>query len=113
MRELDPAWPPGTLDSSTRTSSPSEAPYTAAASPDGPAPMTTRSCTLVWSTDSLKPRQFAICWLLGFLSTGISPGLGISTQVSHWQKFGNYPIASVHQSRDPDLYRNKGVHCAS
>ena len=47
MRELEPAWPPGTFDSSTRTSSPSDAPYTAAASPAGPAPTTTRSLTRV------------------------------------------------------------------
>ena len=38
MRELEPAWPPGTFDSSTSTSRPSEAPYTAAARPAGPAP---------------------------------------------------------------------------
>ena len=49
MRELEPAWPPGTFDSSTSTSSPSDAPYTAAASPAGPAPTMTRSLTRVWS----------------------------------------------------------------
>src|SRR6185295_3795001 len=63
MRELDPACPPGTFDSRTSTLSPSDAPYTAAASPAGPVPTTTRSFTRVWSTVSLKPRQSAICAL--------------------------------------------------
>jgi hypothetical protein len=43
MRELIPAWPPGACFSTTIVRSPSEAPYTAAASPAGPAPTTTRS----------------------------------------------------------------------
>src|SRR3954468_9902398 len=35
---LDPAWPPGASSSRTTVDSPSDAPYTAAASPRGPAP---------------------------------------------------------------------------
>ena len=37
MRELAPAWPPMATASSDTVSSPSDAPYTAAASPAGPA----------------------------------------------------------------------------
>ena len=62
---------PGEPVSNTKTSSPSEAPYTAAARPDGPAPMITRSLTRVWSTGSLNPRQSAICWLLGLRRTNL------------------------------------------
>ena len=43
MRELDPAWPPGASRSIITVASPSLAPYTAAASPAGPAPTTARS----------------------------------------------------------------------
>ena len=43
IRMLRPAWPPGPERSSTTVFSPSEAAYTAAARPAGPAPMTTRS----------------------------------------------------------------------
>ncbi len=38
MRAEAPAWPPNERQSSTRTESPSEAPYTAVARPAGPAP---------------------------------------------------------------------------
>ena len=43
MREEVPAWPPGASRSMTMVRRPSEAPYTAAARPDGPAPTTTVS----------------------------------------------------------------------
>jgi hypothetical protein len=43
MRMLVPAWPPGAQASAASVRSPSEPPYTAAASPAGPAPSTTRS----------------------------------------------------------------------
>ncbi len=43
MRELCPAWPPVADRSTSTVRSPSEAPYTAAPSPAGPPPITTRS----------------------------------------------------------------------
>jgi hypothetical protein len=43
MRELVPAWPPGIDASTTVVDRPSEAPYTAAASPAGPPPTIARS----------------------------------------------------------------------
>ena len=43
IMEVWEAWPPGTSRSITTVESPSEAAYTAAASPAGPAPMTARS----------------------------------------------------------------------
>ena len=43
MRELDPAWPPIDSRSITSVRRPSEEAYTAAASPDGPAPTTVTS----------------------------------------------------------------------
>ena len=43
MRDEVPAWPPGASRSMTIVRRPSEAPYTAAARPDGPAPTTTVS----------------------------------------------------------------------
>ena len=43
MRELVPAWPPVASRSMSTVLSPSDAPYTAAASPAGPPPITTRS----------------------------------------------------------------------
>ena len=43
MRDDVPAWPPGASRSTTSVRSPSEAPYTAAASPAGPAPTITVS----------------------------------------------------------------------
>ena len=43
MRELVPACPPGVCRSMMSVLRPSEAPYTAEASPDGPAPTTTTS----------------------------------------------------------------------
>jgi len=60
---------PGELVSATRTSSPSEPPYIAAASPEGPAPMMTTSRTCFCSIASLNPRQSAICRSLGSGST--------------------------------------------
>jgi hypothetical protein len=38
MRDDAPAWPPNARQSNTMTERPSDAPYTAAASPAGPAP---------------------------------------------------------------------------
>ena len=43
MREEVPAWPPGASRSTTIVLRPSEAPYTAAARPEAPAPTTTVS----------------------------------------------------------------------
>ena len=43
MRVEVPAWPPGASRSTTIVRSPSDAPYTAAARPDGPAPTMTVS----------------------------------------------------------------------
>src|SRR6267142_4453568 len=82
MRELDPACPPGTFDSRTSTLSPSDAPYTAAASPAGPAPTTTRSFTRVWSTVSLKPRQSAIRAFVGFRNTVSTPQISTGTSAA-------------------------------
>src|SRR5262245_1230299 len=56
MRELDPAWPPGTFDSITRTPRPSDAPSTAAARPEGPAP-TTRSAASGGTRGGVVPRD--------------------------------------------------------
>src|SRR4029453_119562 len=65
MRELAPACPPGASVSSTTTSSPSEAPYTAAARPAGPAPTISTSRTRVPSTGAFRARHSAISWVLG------------------------------------------------
>ncbi|CPU66397.1 Uncharacterised protein [Mycobacteroides abscessus] len=43
MRELWPAWPPVAVRSTSTVRSPSDAPYSAALSPAGPPPTTTRS----------------------------------------------------------------------
>ena len=43
MRDEVPAWPPGASRSTTMVRSPSDAPYTAAARPAGPAPTITVS----------------------------------------------------------------------
>lgn len=43
MRMLAPAWPPNACASSTTTDSPSDAAYTAVASPAGPLPTTATS----------------------------------------------------------------------
>ena len=45
------------MRSTVRTSSPSEAAYTAAASPAGPAPTTTRSCTSAGLISASRPAQ--------------------------------------------------------
>ena len=55
--------------SRTSTSSPSDAPYTAAARPAGPAPTMMTSRTCAGSIASLKPRHSAICSLVGLRST--------------------------------------------
>src|SRR5436309_1270838 len=81
-QHVDPACPPGTFDSRTSTLSPSDAPYTAAASPAGPAPTTTRSFTRVWSTVSLKPRQSAICAFVGFRNTVSTPQISTGTSAA-------------------------------
>ena len=49
---------PAPCVSSTSTSRPSDAPYTAAASPAGPAPITMRSRTVEWSISGLMPQAF-------------------------------------------------------
>ena len=59
MRALVPACPPVASRSSTMTSRPSEAAYTAAASPDGPAPTTIRSCTSAGSNAMSRPAHLA------------------------------------------------------
>jgi hypothetical protein len=78
MRVLVPACPPGAQASATNVRSPSEPPYTAAASPAGPAPSTTRSkrCPstsarspserATWAADGL--RITSVAWT----STGVS-----------------------------------------
>ncbi len=52
--ELVPAWPPIASPSTVTVERPSLAAYTLAASPAGPAPMTTRSTT--WSTSMSSGR---------------------------------------------------------
>src|SRR5438309_1478118 len=64
--------PPDASVSNTNTSNPTEAPYTAAARPAGPAPTITTSCICVRSTASLKPRQLAISEFVGLRKT-VSP----------------------------------------
>ena len=56
MRELAPACPPVATASSDSVLSPSEAPYTAAASPAGPHPTTTRSNWNPGSARYVSPR---------------------------------------------------------
>ena len=73
MRELDAACPPGAFASITSTSSPSDAAYTAAASPDGPAPMTTTSRMRVSSMAWLNPRHSAISSFVGSRRTALLP----------------------------------------
>ena len=69
MRELEPACPPGAARSMTSTSRPSDAAYTAAASPAGPAPTMTMSRTCDSSIFELKPSACATSRVDGFLST--------------------------------------------
>ena len=70
---------------------PSDAPYTAAARPAGPAPTTARSNTCAWSKVSVRPRSSAICASVGFFST-LCPG-AITT--------GRSAAVSEKQSRKP------------
>ncbi len=59
MRELLPAWPPTASASRPRVVSPSDAPYTAAASPAGPPPTTTRSKQRPGRLATVMPRYSA------------------------------------------------------
>src|SRR5204862_1328 len=112
MRELDPAWPPGTLASMTRTSRPSDAPYTAAARPEGPAPTTARSTTWVPSSASLNPRQSTICAFVGLrriacprpITTGMRRDPRVARRGTHNLQLAGYddeqrdtPVAGVVQ----------------
>ena len=83
MRELVPACPPGALDSIITTFRPSDAAYTAAPSPAGPAPIITTSLIAVRSMVGFRPRQSATCWVVGLrrtmlprqITTGMSAAL--------------------------------------
>ena len=68
MREVLPACPPGPTASMTIVSSPSEAAYTAAARPAGPAPTTTTSYTRRGSISSVMPSASANALFCGFCS---------------------------------------------
>ncbi len=69
MRELAPAWPPNARLSITSTDRPSEAAYTAVASPAGPAPTTATSNVAFASGRSFMPRQRPSSLSLGLRST--------------------------------------------
>ena len=87
MRVLVPAWPPGAHASATSVRKPSDPPYTAAASPAGPAPRMTRSNRSA-STSARNRSARATCAADGLritsvacTSTGVSDR-GISSQLS-------------------------------
>ena len=69
MRELVPACPPGAVLSRTSTSSPSDAAYTAAPRPAGPAPTMTTSLTALASSSGDRPSAAARPSIDGFLRT--------------------------------------------
>ena len=69
MSELDVAWPPMPPLSTTRVLKPSDAPYTAADRPAGPAPTMTTSKSIV-SGSTGDPAATAISALVGFSRTG-------------------------------------------
>ena len=54
MRDEVPAWPPGASRSTSSVRNPSDAPYTAAASPAGPAPMMATSYSAAAGVVALK-----------------------------------------------------------
>ena len=68
MSELEVAWPPMPPRSTTRVLNPSEAPYTAADRPAGPAPTTTRSNSMRSGLTG-APAATAISALVGFSRT--------------------------------------------
>ncbi len=90
--------------------SPSADPHTAAAKPEGPVPMITRSRTWVWSIGSLNQGslRFACC-----LDFGAQSCLGRSLLVSRLRQCGNYPTGSVRLDRVQGLCSCMGVRCAS
>ena len=68
MREVVLAWPPTATASTVVTVRPSEAPYTLAASPAGPAPTTSRSQTPTWFGDTKMPSSAATSELDSYAS---------------------------------------------
>ena len=74
MRDDVPAWPPGASRSTTSVRSPSEAPYTAAASPAGPAPTITVSYSAS-AGSVVSPSRSATCRSSGRMT--VSPA-------THW-----------------------------
>ena len=72
MRALAPACPPKARSSITSTESPSDAAYTAAASPAGPAPAMTTSYTVSSVPASSMPMQRASSLSVGLRSTSPS-----------------------------------------
>ena len=69
MSELDVAWPPMPPLSTTSVRNPSEAPYTAADRPAGPAPTMTTSKSIRSGLTGDRRRRLAISALVGFSRT--------------------------------------------
>ena len=129
MRVLVPACPPGAQASATNVRSPSEPPYTAAASPAGPAPSTTRSKRCP-STSARSPSERATCAADGLritsvacTSTGVSErgmsshssscgALGVRVHVvpAHRQQVALEQVA--HLERSPGAARGDQTHDA-
>src|SRR6266404_1112755 len=126
MRALAPAWPPNARQSSTITRKPSEAAYTAVASPAGPAPTTATSYSSSWSAESSMPRQRASVDSEGFSSvepfgqttstSGVAPPLCCGTgvdgvvrvpvaaqEILDSQQVDRLPFADQHRPARPGL----------
>ena len=99
MRDEVPAWPPTATPSTAIVRSPSEAPYTAAARPAGPAPTTTRSAVPGWRA-RLSPTAAARAALAG-LRSAPSPviTIGVSSGLTSNPRSSSSAVSSLSRSR--------------
>ncbi len=103
IRDVVPACPPGPTASITSVSRPSEAPYTAAASPAGPAPTTTTSYT--WPSTGRKARPR---WAASSLTVGLrSTAFGVTTTGTSLRRT---PMLAMSTSMSPTSGPSRSIH---